>query len=69
MTIKFRHPERSEGSPITGTVPRSGDPSSNSGLRLNFVILSVVKDLPLQAPHHVQEIPHCIRDDVEISSS
>ncbi|KTD47672.1 hypothetical protein [Legionella quateirensis] len=63
MTIKFRHPERSEGSPNAGTAPRSGNPSLHSGLRLNFVILNVVKDLPMQAPHQIQEIPYCIRDE------
>ncbi len=31
MTVKFRHPERSEGSPDAGTVPHSGDPSLHSG--------------------------------------
>ncbi len=31
MTDEFRHPERSEGSPETGTVPRPEDPSFHSG--------------------------------------
>ncbi len=29
--VLLRHPERSEGSPDTGTIPRSGDPSFHSG--------------------------------------
>ncbi len=29
--MKFRHPERSEGSPNAGTTPHSGDPSLHSG--------------------------------------
>ncbi|STY18422.1 Uncharacterised protein [Legionella quateirensis] len=31
MTVEFRHPERSEGSPECGAVPALGDPSLHSG--------------------------------------
>ncbi|KTD49169.1 hypothetical protein [Legionella quateirensis] len=32
-------------------------------IREQCVILNAVKDLQMQAQCHVQEIPHCIRDD------
>ena len=42
MTVKYRHPERSEGSPSAGTVPRSGDPSLHSGGRFPWLLRSYI---------------------------